>query len=72
MGVSRKDPRTFSTWLVVLMLTLATGASLSAQSTTDGAISGTVSDSSGVVVADAAVTVTSNTTALQFAAATDD
>jgi len=57
---------------LVLMLALALSTGARAQSTTDGAIGGTVTDASGAAVADADVTVTNNATALVFKVVTDE
>ena len=56
--------------IVCLGLLLANG--VWAQSTTDGAIDGTVTDPSGALVAGASVTVTSNATGLEQKTATDE
>jgi len=55
--------------LLVLCLSVATSAS--AQSSTDGAIGGTVTDPQGLAVADATVVVRSNTTNAEQTAKTD-
>src|SRR5262245_32857063 len=57
--------------LALLMMVFA-GKSLRAQSTTDGAISGTVVDASGAAVAGAKVTVQNNGTSLEQTAVSDD
>ncbi len=59
-----------SLFLICLVLLLASG--LWAQSTTDGAIGGTVTDPSGALVAGASVTVTSIATGLEQKATTDE
>ena len=59
-------------YLFVLCLALLFAAGLRAQSTTDGAIGGTVTDPSGATVVGAAVTVTSNATALEQKTVTDE
>ena len=55
-----------------LLMMLVAGRNLRAQSTTDGAISVTVTDASGAVVAGANVTVRNNGTGLEQTAVTDD
>src|SRR6476620_7660684 len=57
---------------VGLMLLLSASRESQAQSTTDGAISGTVVDASGAAVAGANVTVRNNGTNLEQTAVTDD
>ncbi|HYL93099.1 MAG TPA: carboxypeptidase-like regulatory domain-containing protein, partial [Alphaproteobacteria bacterium] len=56
---------------VLLMLTLCLCPATWAQSTTDGAIGGTVSDSHGAVVANATVLVHNNGTNAEKSIATD-
>ena len=55
-----------------LLMTLVAAESLRAQSTTDGAISVTVTDASGAAVAGANVTVRNNGTSLEQMSVTDD
>jgi len=55
-----------------LLMTLVAAESLRAQSTTDGAISVTVTDASGAAVAGANVTVRNNGTSLEQTSVTDD
>lgn len=49
-------------YLAILMLASLGAASLSAQSTTQGAVAGTVEDPSGAVVGSATVTIRNNNT----------
>ncbi|HWY45028.1 MAG TPA: carboxypeptidase regulatory-like domain-containing protein [Candidatus Sulfotelmatobacter sp.] len=64
------------TWVAALCFCVASvlglGPRASAQSTTDGAIGGTVSDSSGAGITGATVTVTSKATGLEQSTTTDD
>jgi len=71
MGVSRSLLSNMARCLVILIVALVAVAAGRAQSTTDGAISGTVTDSSGASVAGATVTVTNNATSLEFKVTTD-
>jgi hypothetical protein len=57
--------------VAIVVLTLAVCIAAEAQSTTDGAIGGTITDPSGAAVADASVTATNNATGLMFQATTD-
>lgn len=72
MGVSTRDWNDFARWFAVVILALLIGVSAQAQSTTDGAIAGTVSDPSGAAVAGASVTMVNNATALEFKTMTDE
>jgi len=71
-----KRGRRSSHWLSHLVMLLGSflvfGGFAHAQSTTDGAISGTVMDSTGAVVPNAAVTVKNNGTNLSQSVTTDD
>jgi hypothetical protein len=58
--------------VLALFVALLASLGVHAQSTTDGAIGGTVTDPSGAVVAGASVTVTSNGTGLEQKTATDE
>lgn len=58
--------------LLALALVLALGGLAYGQSTTDGAISGTVTDTTGAVVPNAKITVVNNGTNLSQSVATDD
>src|SRR5215470_452841 len=62
-------PRMF---VLGLLLMLVAGPTTQAQSTTDGAIAGTVTDSTGAAVASAHVTVRNNGTNLEQTSVTDE
>ena len=59
-------------YCLALMATMVLACGLFAQSTTDGAIGGTVLDSSGAVVANASVTIKNNGTNAEETVMTDD
>jgi len=67
--------RSLPCWLICIVLVahlFSLTGTLRAQSTTDGAIGGTVSDPSGAAVPNAAVTVTNNGTNLAQTVSTDE
>jgi Carboxypeptidase regulatory-like domain/TonB dependent receptor len=68
-----KNPLRKSACALFLLISLAFGAAgAAAQSTTQGAVGGTVKDPQGAVVANAPVTVKNEETNKEFAATTDD
>ena len=71
--MSNNPLRKSASVLALLVFCLVMGATPArAQSTTQGAIGGTVKDPQGAVVANAAVTVKNEETKRQFSATTDD
>jgi hypothetical protein len=72
MGNVGHLPLTFFRSFLLLCAGLLVASSLRAQSTTDGAIGGTITDASGAAVVGANVTVTSNTTSLAQQTTTDE
>jgi len=64
------------TWVAVLCFYLASvlclGKPANAQSTTDGAVGGTITDSSGAAISGAAVSVTNKATGIEQTATTDE
>ena len=71
MRVSGKTLSSVIRCLAALVLVFAVSVSAKAQSTTDGAIGGTVTDPSGAAVAGATVTVVSNATSQEFQVTTE-
>jgi Carboxypeptidase regulatory-like domain len=65
-------PQSFFRSFLLLCAGLLVASGLRAQSTTDGAIGGTITDASGAALAGANVTVTSNTTSLAQQTTTDE
>ena len=72
MSAVRNDKCLPLRWAAILGLALLLAVGVHAQSTTDGAIGGTVTDPTGAAIAGVDVTVTSNATGLEHKTTTDD
>src|SRR5215813_656598 len=70
-AVPMKSRLVLCVFTMMLALAVAFSGSAKAQSTTDGAIGGTVADSSGAMVPNASITVTNPSTNNQVNGATD-